>query len=224
MRGIICVNFGLEWPGWETCQRVWCGRCYSMTPGRPFLVSSAVDDDGNALPISPEAQEFSTARNGDHLLCLFECEFCIFERVGGRSARATVGPLQIGSIYERRTKADQHRPETDQRILECFRRANLDAFWSRGSETVRGNTLLFAQYMLHGERTGFQMFESPHPKERNDFGERCAMAMLLDSLEPGRDEPTVKFCSVWKVRSMVTNVLKVHGDLAAPTATICGVD
>jgi hypothetical protein len=85
---------------------------------------------------------------------------------------------------------------------------------------VRANTLLFARYMLHGERTGFQMFESPCPKERSDFGERCAMAMLLDSLEPGRDKPTVKFSSVRKVRSMVTNVLKVHGDLAAPTATL----
>jgi hypothetical protein len=42
------------------------------------------------------------------------------------------------------------------------------------------------------------------------------MVMLLDNLEPGRDEPTVKFSSVHKVRAMVTNVLKVHGDLAAP--------
>jgi hypothetical protein len=132
-RGIICVNFGLVRPGWATCQRTWCGRCYSMTPGRPFLVSPA---DGNVLPISPEAQEFSTERNGDHLLCLFECEFCMFERVGGRSANATGVALQLGSTYERRTKADQGRAETDQRILECFWRANLDAFWSRGSETV----------------------------------------------------------------------------------------
>jgi hypothetical protein len=42
------------------------------------------------------------------------------------------------------------------------------------------------------------------------------MAMMLDSLEPGRDKPAVKFSSIRKVRAMVTNVLKVHGDLAAP--------
>jgi hypothetical protein len=139
----------------------------------------------------------------------------MFERVIERSP-APIGSLRVGSTYEQRSKVDKYRPETDQRILECFRRSNLDAFWSRGTETVKGNALLFDRILLHGERTGARMFEPPPGKERRDVGERCALAMMLDSLEPGRHEQTVKFSSVRKVRSVFTNVLTVHGELGAP--------
>jgi hypothetical protein len=66
-----------------------------MTPGKPFLVLPAVDDNGNILPVNLQAQEFLAAWNGDHLPCLFECKFCMFKRTAG-----PVGSLLAGSEYE----------------------------------------------------------------------------------------------------------------------------
>jgi hypothetical protein len=62
--------------------------------------------------------EFLRARPGDHLFCLFECDSCAFFRLKPK-------PLDPKS-------------HIDSLLLIYIRRANLDAFWSRGSGTVEG--------------------------------------------------------------------------------------
>ena len=63
--------------------------------------------------------DFKHARNGDHLLIPFECDLCIFRKL-------------------RRTEPidSSHK---DNILLECIRRANIDALWSRESSTVEAN-------------------------------------------------------------------------------------
>jgi hypothetical protein len=61
---------------------------------------------------------FEVARPGDHLLCPFQCELCLFRNIQGRLPLFGEGKL------------------SDVVLLRALRRANLDAFWSREPNTV----------------------------------------------------------------------------------------
>jgi hypothetical protein len=64
---------------------------------------------------------FEVARPGDHFLCPFQCELCLFRNFQGRSPLFGEGKL------------------SDVVLLRSLRRANLDAFWSRKPTTVSQN-------------------------------------------------------------------------------------
>jgi hypothetical protein len=68
-----------------------------------------------------EEDRFEVARPGDHLLCPFKCELCLFRNIQGRSPLFGEGKLS-GVV-----------------LLRALRRANLDAFWSREPNTVSQN-------------------------------------------------------------------------------------
>eukprot|EP00978_Attheya_sp_CCMP212_P018428 scaffold50453_cov30-Attheya_sp.AAC.1 len=59
------------------------------------------------------------AREGDHLMCPFQCDMCHFVNI--------------------KKRYPTHLPGDDALLL-CIRRANLDAFWSRESSTVYHNS------------------------------------------------------------------------------------
>lgn len=66
------------------------------------------------------ATEFLGARDGDHLMIPFECDACIFWKFRGHM------PNQTESA-------------SDNLLMSCIRRVNLDAFWSRMPSTMTTN-------------------------------------------------------------------------------------
>ena len=63
-----------------------------------------------------EDSMFVTAREGDHLLCPFQCDVCHFINMKDREPNM--------------------ENAQDVFTMRCIRRANLDAFWSRRPGTV----------------------------------------------------------------------------------------
>ena len=61
--------------------------------------------------------DFLHARDGDHLLAPYECPICVFRKLK-QSNPVSINPQ-------------------DTLLMECIKRAILDAFWSRASGTVK---------------------------------------------------------------------------------------
>jgi hypothetical protein len=138
-----------------------------------------------------DQDQFLRARNGDHLMCPFQCDLCHFRNLKGRD------PLRTDY--------------TDRNLLTAIRRSNLDSFWGRASTTVSNN--LYA--MLNIVRTMKDNFgvtsesryfspQGPHPLE-DTFGMFAACVMLEHSLNPGINEANVQFGTIRKTRSALSN-------------------
>ena len=107
-------------------------------------------------------------RLGDHIATQFECDLCIFVKLQNRY------PL--------------HNPQRDVKLLACFRRANLDAFWSRAS-TVVGNHVRIVKRMITSlnEVRINGPFMSHSPMHSWDhYGYQVTIDMLIASTRPGR--------------------------------------
>jgi hypothetical protein len=82
-----------------------------------------VDEDrlGNVWRASPpDPLAFHYARDGEHLMVSFECDYCVFSKI-------------------RRGERPNLAHESDKLLMACIRRVNLDSFWSRASRTVSSN-------------------------------------------------------------------------------------
>jgi hypothetical protein len=82
-----------------------------------------VDKDclGNVWRASPpDPLAFHDARDGEHLMVSFECNYCVFSKI-------------------RRGERPNLAHESDKLLMACIRRVNLDSFWSRASRTVSSN-------------------------------------------------------------------------------------
>jgi hypothetical protein len=71
----------------------------------------------------PDERTFHYARNGDHLLVAFECDFCIFSQIC---------PGKRPNLMHK----------CDALLLAAIRRVNLDSFWGRATQTVDGTSQL----------------------------------------------------------------------------------
>jgi hypothetical protein len=137
-----------------------------------------------------DKDNFLRARNGDHLMCPFQCDLCHFRNLKGRD------PLSTDYL--------------DRNLLTAIRRANLDSFWGRAASTVSNNL----QSMLNVVRTMKDQFgvlsnnyfppQGPHPLD-DTFGMFAACVMLEHSLNPGINEANVQFGTIRKTRSALTN-------------------
>ena len=120
-------------------------------------------------------------------MCPFECDWCQFWKL-----KASKPDLEDSA---------------DQRMMMFIRRAQLDAFWAREPGTVKGN-LSGVQKVLRTQ----DEFNTPLlPQLRAwptycDHGMGPAVAILRDSLNPGRHEATVKFASVRSIRTVFTDL------------------
>ena len=119
--------------GWPLCQQVWCPGCYTSSPKahfreyKPDLGERYTDDEADRMQNiwrrdKREKNKFNHARRGDHLVTQFECDYCFFHKLKG------LHPVM-------------NNPK-DIKLLVCICHINLDAFWSRASETVTGNAEL----------------------------------------------------------------------------------
>lgn len=153
-----------------------------------FPIAEPEDEDGHVTLKEQDRLRFQVARNGDHLLCPFQCDTCHFRNIQGRDA--------IANSVE------------DFRLLRCIRRANLDAMWAREPGTVEKNLrearrgAYLAQSV--GMKTPFPPM-GPYPLA-DTFGMGAAVVMLLRSLDAGSHAATIQFATMRKMRSAFSNV------------------
>ena len=131
---------------------------------------------------------FLTARDGDSLMSPFKCDLCHYR-----------------DLWRTDPNLDSHR---DRWRLTLIRRANLDSMWAREPTTVSSN--LRDAKLLESIGAGeLQLPEvlprmGPYP-DGDTFGMGIAMSMLVRSLDPGRNEATVQFATMRRLRSAFSN-------------------
>ena len=150
------------------------------------------DDEGNYDILwrnkAPNLDDFEVARNGDHLICPFLCDTCVFWIL-------------------RKEEPKPHRPK-DALLLGDIRRATLDAFWSHSSSTMKGNARLAQRVIDDAETRGLTgPYHDPGPAPSWDIcGYQVAVCMLIDSTKPGRYSEVYKqWHTIRRVKSSVSN-------------------
>ena len=135
------------------------------------------------------------ARDGDHLMIPFECDTCIF--------------IKLRHHYP------NHNIQSDKLLLQCIRRMNLDAFWSRESSTVISNKRK-AKKMLEASRLvgleGPFKYSSSFPTF-DHCGYEVAIIILLLSRKPGKhSNQYLQYDTIRGFRSTFSNYVKASPD------------
>ena len=172
--GVVCANYGRTRGTSKVCRSVWHAGCYSQDDRDRFPILEAGDLDDALLDteghgeLEDDENRFKEARDGDHLMCPFQCDSCTFYNLKGRYARED--------------------SEQDMLLAVCIRRAILDSFWSRERSTVEKNTREMKNLRNLGESIGL---DEPLP-ERGPFpigdtqGVGIASLMLMKTLSVGK--------------------------------------
>ncbi|KAL7565458.1 hypothetical protein ACA910_020841 [Epithemia clementina (nom. ined.)] len=177
------------------CDGIWHAKCYRQHENDHFPVLKAADlddalldmDNPGKLVDDPEC--FKESRSGNFLMCSFQCDCCAF--------------------YNMKMRYPAETSTKDQLLLNCIRRANLDAFWSRERSTVSKNRLEMAGFLRSAKTLGIDW---PLP-ERGLFplgdttGMGTACAMLVKTLRAGRNADCIQFETARKVCSAVSNFI-----------------
>ena len=135
-----------------------------------------------------ERDRYKGARDGDHLMCPFQCDLCHFRNI---------------------QKRDPGSDPRDEVLQKALRRAILDSFWSRESSTVNTNRLQEKHVDKAMEAYGVvnpprRKHEGPYPV-RDDWGMFEAVCLLKRSLDKGRNTLTIQFNTMRKLRSHFSN-------------------
>jgi hypothetical protein len=135
------------------CEGAWHGACFKQHLKDKFPVLGVRDLDdalvNEELLEDEDPLRFKEAREGDHLLCPFQCDICHFDNMKKRL------PID-GNLY-------------DELSLICIRRAVLDSVWGRERSTVNSNRLEGVRYLgickaLGVERDAYPQ-RGPFPRE-----------------------------------------------------------
>ena len=170
------------------CNNAWCPECYEPLGNLPFPIKSVTDEEGAILESLSESKRFLIGRAGDQLMTPFQCELCHFRNVMLRDPVLTI--------------------LADNEILELMRRANLDAFWGRETNTVKNNLRAGLRMEKTMSRLGMPCVNSPMgPFPLKDgFGMQAAVAVLDRSLDEGKHDVNVQFETFRRVRFILTNI------------------
>jgi RNAse (barnase) inhibitor barstar len=152
-------------------------------------VKTLVTEDCEAVVRCLQDVRCMEGRNGDNILCPFQCHLCHFRNIKKRD------------LFARNLK--------DLNLVCGIGRANLDALWARRPGAVKSNLTLVlrivkVQEEAHGIPKG-QMFrpQGPHPVE-DKFGMMTAV-VLLDHSYAGFNAATVQFSTIHKTQLAVSN-------------------
>jgi hypothetical protein len=111
----------------------------------------------------------------------------------------------------------------DMLLMCCLRRCNLDAFWGREESTVVANRRNLDRIIqLAGIYTGREPLLpqlGPYPV-KDVFGVEIAVAMLLQSMQPGRYQEFSQFETMMKLRSAYSNLYHASAAGAAAMSTL----
>ena len=159
----------------------------------------AVDDEDRLLsgwiPRKSDVAKFGQARDGDDLMVTFECDLCIFWKLYRR------GP--------------SYSNPTDKFGLDCIRRVNLDAFWSRARSTVEANAAKVREGLKISRKLGLTgPYLDPGPLPNHDHcGYEVAMQIVASSLESGRYSTGHKqWDTIRRFRSCYSNQVRAAKD------------
>jgi hypothetical protein len=175
----------------DDCRGAWHGSCYEQFQADQFPVltpGELVDEIITATETQEDLDSFRFrfAREGDHLMCPFQCDWCQFINVKKRRPAGLPG---------------------DDVLALCIRRANLDACWSRETSTVAQNLWQFQRVLksslLLGTNGGYTS-RGPFPVE-DTFGMEIAAHHLLRSLDGGRNAQHIQFQTMRQLRSHFSN-------------------
>ena len=190
------------------CQKMWCGKCYTSEKSLHFHVASVENHPTGESSVKEEQNDkerlqtawkskhqkptdFHVARDGDHLMVPFECDLCIFRKL--------------------RKQNPDKESATDRLLLGCIRRANLDAFWSRTTNTVTQNMRKVRQSIAFSRSLGLDGAYNhfgPYGLE-DQCGYEVAYTILLYSRHPGRNSNThTQFETIRKLRTAYTNYVR----------------
>jgi hypothetical protein len=192
--GIICANLGFERGlGLEICLRGWHGSCYAQHERDRFPLLAAKDLDDCLVEESEmdddDPLRFKEARDGDHLICTFQCDWCQFQNLKQQNVRE-------GSVYNKLT-------------MLCLRRSILDSFWGRERSTVYSNMREKVRYLAYCMTMGLSADEAYPPRGpfpvANSSGLKVACAILLRSKEQGKNAATGQYETTRKLRSHISN-------------------
>ncbi len=120
---------------------------------------------------------FKQARNGDHLMTPFQCDWCLFRLLAKRIPKPEV--------------------RQDDLLMCLLCRCNLDAFWGRELTTVLANRRNVDQLiqLWVGLLSAEPQVPTLGPFPQTDcFGVTVAVAMLSKSLRPGRHIRSLRQC------------------------------
>ena len=201
-KDLFCANFGQYRGGIFRCKSAWCGTCYTAKENDRFHINRPVDESGFEQIENKDINRFLEARNGDHLVCSFRCDECLFLMLKGCT------PI-----------SDNVK---DEFLLRCLRRANLDAFWAREPSTVSANRRDVDRLIKLAEKVGMDpVFEpmGPFPIEDDIQGVFVAVMMFQRSLDPGRHASYSQFQTIRKLRSAHSNqyMASLRGALTSAT-------
>jgi hypothetical protein len=188
----------------ECCRRAWCGPCYVAHPLDKFYVQTPQHEEGFSWLVHDEDRfRFRQARNGDHLMTPFQCDWCLFRLLTGRVPRPT----------------SRH----DEFLMCVLRRATLDAFWGRESSTVLANRRNLDQLIQVWdnllETTPLMPPLGPYPAY-DCFGITVAVPMLVKSLSPGKYASHTQFETMRKLRSAYSNLFHASALGASVMSTL----
>jgi len=150
---------------------------------------------------------FLYVRGGDHYMCTFQCDLCMFRMLQRRD------PLEGSNV--------------DTVMMECIRRVNLDALWSREPSTVAGNLSKAREVLRVRKELG--MVEAvlqpigPYP-DKDVLGYATAILMVKSSLDGGKYENYKQFGTIRKLRTVIGNQWEVSIPEAARTLNIASED
>ena len=180
-QGIFCVNWCISRGGFVPCRYITCGKCFTLDEKVKFSIQKRLyvaenkesKRDQQRLENAWKSKhrkdnDFLHARNGDHLLILFECPKCLFRK---------------------RNHRDQElKNPQDELLMACIIRAILDAFWSRAEGTVSGYARNARKMSEHSETAwlyGLFRHSAQLPWE-DHCGCEVAVEMLLYSRKEGK--------------------------------------
>ena len=165
----------------------WHGSCYKLRLGDEYPIVKLEEAEGIVDP--EEDNKFRQGRNGDHLLCPFQCDLCHFRNIQLRDP--------------------QSESRQDRNMMIAIRRANLDACWGRSTSTVKSNksTLKRLVTIAHDDYGMTQPLPDMGPHELNDsWGMGLAITLLRKSLDKGIHGPNVQFETARRLRSAYSNL------------------
>ena len=139
--------------------------------------------------VDEDPKRFVEARDGDFMMCPFQCDWCHFFNINGRLPNDSY--------------------EMDKLQMMSIRRAILDSFWSRERSTVEQNRREGMRYLLEARTMGILRPyppRGPYPT-RDIWGVGTAVVLLMRSLAKGKHAATIQYETARKVRSHVSNFI-----------------
>ena len=147
--------------------------------------------------VQHDDNRFLSARDGDHLMVMFQCDLCHFRNIQQRDPN--------------------RRNASDAILLSCIRRATLDAMWSREPSTVGANLREWHRGQTLGrEILGIESVMpalGPFPLKDN-VGMGIAATMLWRSLDRGVRAETIQFGTMRRLRSAYSNAFNSSPEMS----------